>query len=704
MAKKTNLMGDGRTKLQPKLRMIANGSREVNAVRAEQCAAIRVTSKSLLEKVDRRRDETDIAATRLAVKVPPRGSLSSIAPDIEASVFVQLNDAAVALDTSKVKGEVARKGNIVSARVALTSLPELTRDPRVAFVEIGEALKQPRPVITPGRVSAPPEKERRLTKEAHRHQYGENVLIGIIDVQGFDFTHPDFLDAKGETRFDAIWDQGGDARPTPAARAAAATPGSEKQKQFDYGAEFAHDDLVAAMKASPKLGVPAYEIERQSQIDPGSHGTHVASIAAGNRGVCRRATIAGVLISLSAADDDKRRSFYDSTRIADAVDYLIALAARLKKKAVSINISLGTNGHAHDGSGAIGRWIDSAMSTPGRAVTVAAGNSGQEKGESPDDIGWVMGRVHTGGKIPATGLATDIEWIVAGNGIADISENELELWFGSQDRFAIEVFPPLPTDPKAAPMPKLGPVEPRQFIENQRLDDGSFISIYNELYHPANGANYISVYLSPNLRSDPVIGVTAGTWTIRLHGRQVRDGRFDGWIERDDPRPAGTLGPKQAWAFPSFFSERSMVDNSTVSSLGCGHRVISVANLHEARNIINISSSQGPTRDGRFKPDVAAPGTEIRAAKGFSTDDDRWVRMTGTSMASPYVTGIVGLMLGIEPKLTAAQIEGIIRSTARPLPGGAFAWANDAGFGVIDPEQALEQAALVSARQDKTKK
>jgi subtilisin family serine protease len=681
MAKRSNLIGEGRTKLQPKLRMIANGGEEVNVVRAEQCAAIRVTNQTLLKKVARRRDETDVATTRRAVKkVPPRGNLSKIAPDIEASVFVQLNDAAI--DSGPVKGEVARKGNIVSARVALTGLPDLTKDPRVAFVEIGEALKQPRPAITAGTVSTPTNAVRRLGKES-QHHYGAGVLIGIIDVQGFDFTHPDFLDSKGKTRFEAIWDQGGDARPSP----------GPPKSQFGYGAEFKREHLIAAMKAAPSLGVPAYEVERQSQIEPGSHGTHVASIAAGNRGVCRRSPIAAVLVSLSTADDDKRRSFYDSTRIADAVDYLVALAGRMKK-AVSINISLGTNGHAHDGTGAIGRWIDSVMSTPGRAVSVAAGNSGQEKGEGPDDIGWVMGRVHTSGKVPATGLSADIEWVVAGNGLVDISENELELWFGSQDRFAIEIFTPQGQ--------RIGPVESREFIENRRLDDGSFISVYNELYHPANGANYISVYLSPNLRSDPVIGVPAGTWTIRVHGRQVRDGRFDGWIERDDPRPFGQLGPKQLWAFPSFFSERSMVDNSTVSSLGCGHRVLSVANLNEGRNIINISSSQGPTRDGRYKPDVAAPGTDIVAAKGFSTDDDQWIGMTGTSMASPFVTGVAGLMLGIEPTLTAAQIEGIIRSTARPLPGGAFAWANDAGFGVIEPEKALEQAALASVRQDRT--
>ena len=66
------------------------------------------------------------------------------------------------------------------------------------------------------------------------------MLIGIVDVQGFDFAHADFLDGKGKTRFVRIWDQGGDARTSP-----------EKAGQFSYGAEFRQEHLNAAIKASP---------------------------------------------------------------------------------------------------------------------------------------------------------------------------------------------------------------------------------------------------------------------------------------------------------------------------------------------------------------------------------------------------------------------------------------------------------------------
>jgi subtilisin family serine protease len=76
--------------------------------------------------------------------------------------------------------------------------------------------------------------------------------------------------------------------------------------------------------------------------------------------------------------------------------------------------------------------------------------------------------------------------------------------------------------------------------------------------------------------------------------------------------------------------------------------------------------------------------------------------MTGTSMASPIVTGVAALMLAREPRLTAAQIQGILHRTAQPLPGADFTWANDAGFGRIDPEACLREAGEIFKRKDRT--
>ncbi len=172
-----------------------------------------------------------------------------------------------------------------------------------------------------------------------------------------------------------------------------------------------------------------------------------------------------------------------------------------------------------------------------------------------------------------------------GNGISDGSENEVEIWYEAQDQFEVLI--------KSPSGEWFGPVGPGQFIENKRLESGTVLSIYCERYHVSNGANRISVFLSPRLK-EPYAGVEAGTWIIRLRGVSIRDGRYDAWIERDDPRPMGRVGDRAFWRFPSYFNKVSNVDRSSVNSLGCGHRVISVANYDEVYQRMNVTSSQGP--------------------------------------------------------------------------------------------------------------
>jgi subtilisin family serine protease len=672
-------------KIDPKLRMIANGSQEVNAARAEGAPAVTVSAQVIkqLDMPEQQLGLESLSAPLSQVKDRTRRKLKKAAEDVFVDVYIKLKDDPGRMPRRLIKEtgirRPKRKYDLISASVALDRLQDLVDDPQVISVEIPEQIRFSPPLdVTPG--AAAPVGSSRQIANAPLHE--KAVLVGIVDVQGFDFAHPDFLDVNGETRFVRIWDQGGNTRPAPTG--------------FDYGAEINQKQMNEAIKASKNPGTeaPATMLEPQSQMAPGSHGTHVASIAAGNLGVCPKAYLVGVLISLPEEDQERRKSFYDSSRIAHAVDYLLALGEELDVP-VSINISLGTNGHAHDGSSLTSRWLDYELATAGRSVCIAAGNAGQEAPSTPDDWGYVMGRIHTSGKITKADDTFDIEWVVVGDGLADLSENELEIWYSPGDQFSVQVKPPGED--------WLGEVKPGEFIENQMLKDGTFISIYNELYRPANGLNYIACYLSPLFSTDTIVGVGAGTWLVRLKGLDIREGVFHGWIERDDPRRLGRIGMLEAWRFPSFLSLNSNVDNSSVSSLACGRFIISVANLDEATNKIHKTSSQGPTRDERKKPEIAAPGVNISAANGFDDHKTRpWISMTGTSMASPYVTGLVGLMLAANRELTAAQIEGILRRTATPLRENKFDWRDDSGYGKINPTACLEEVATLSSRKDVT--
>lgn len=696
-------------RLAPKLDILINGSTDVNLNRAESSASVaappaasdprsphatRMRRRRPITRVDPVAAEVRLLSrddvTRLGARSPRRPKL----PDVELSLFVQLSqdlDQSVRGEAMATIGSLARrarwKQDMAAVEVTGRNFEKLLRLPGVSYVEPGQTLHGPEPTALGAR-SAPAQERRRINAQSRRHRYGRGVVVGIIDVGGFDFAHPDFVDERGATRWVAIWDQGGTGRPSPAEARSEARFAS-----LDYGAEIVKSHMDAAIAAAPTRHMAATSLEPQSSTVPGSHGTHVASIAAGNRGVARRAHLAGVLVALRPEDTVISSSFYDSTRIADAVDYLLAIAAELGDEdgplPISINVSLGTNGHAHDTSSAMARWIDSALTTPGRCVSVAAGNAGQVEPTTSDDLGPVTGRVHAAATFAATGLRHELGWVVVGGQIADVSDNELEIWYGSQDRIDVEVRPP--------GAGWIGPIEPGQRIRNELLPNGTVLSVHSETYHPANGANRISVVLSPfygpsrgGVRS--VGPIAAGEWRIRLTGVTVRDGRFDAWIERDDPHPVAGRDGRQ-WRFPSFFAPGSYTADRMINSLACAERLIAVANVDATRNRAHVTSSRGPTRDGRFKPDIGADGTDVVAAGGFDRERP-WIAMTGTSMASPYVCGVAALMLGVTRTLTSAQIIGIMRTTSTPLPGHDFAWRNDVGFGLIDGAACVEEAVV----------
>jgi subtilisin family serine protease len=700
-------------RLHPRLRVYANCDEEVNAVRADLSAMVASTIAPRAAPVIHSLADDDPGAAQLrqqflspeavpdtALKLAKSPKLNAGPPSKHAfvNVFVQfvpdqpgeagrrrvkaqrklVHDMQNALSDKTAKavgGAVLPRRNFVTATIPVTMLEQLKSSDAVAFVHPAEPLKLDVPTPSAGRAPAS-----RTIAGVGGGKKAKGVLIGIVDVGGFDFAHPDFLKKGGKTtRFHSIWDQGGKLRPPP--------------KGFQYGSLITRAHMDAAIAAAAKPGgLPPQILEAQSQQVPGSHGTHVASIAAGNRGVCPHAVIAAVLIDVPQPSDERERrraTFSDSSRIIHAIEYLVNVAEQ-EGLPLSINISLGTNGGAHDGSSGACRWIDSLLSTPGRAVCVAAGNAGQESAQREDDFGWVMGRIHTSGSVPSRGLEVDLDWTVIGNGIADVSENELEIWYSPQDRISLLLQPPGSN--------RWFEVKPGEFIENHRLEGGTRFSIYNEVYHPTNGSNYIAVYLTPNLQLGTFVGVKAGVWRVRLRGDDIREGSFHGWIERDDPNEIGRHSGMRLFRFPSFFSARSNVDSHSINSLACSHRVIGVANIDDLRQRIHVTSSQGPTRDGRLKPDICAPGTDIVAANGFARDNTAWVGMTGTSMASPYVTGVIAHMLEVEPDLTAAQCLGILQRTSQPIPGASYKWQNDAGFGRIAPEKAVAEARRLNLR------
>jgi len=108
------------------------------------------------------------------------------------------------------------------------------------------------------------------------------------------------------------------------------------------------------------------------------------------------------------------------------------------------------------------------------------------------------------------------------------------------------------------------------------------------------------------------------------------------------------------------------------------------------------------------KPDVLAPGVNVLSANGdLLTDGTKWQRLSGTSMAAAFVSGVCALLREQAPTASPATIAEWLRLTARrPLPGAPAGttgvdprWTSTRGCGLVDAYAAMLEASASPATQ-----
>ena len=386
------------------------------------------------------------------------------------------------------------------------------------------------------------------------------------------------------------------------------------------------------------------------ETDTDGHGTHVMGIAAGNGtsssggyvGVAPEASIIGV-----------KSTFYTSD-ILSGVSYIFNRAQALGLPAV-VNLSLGGQEGPHDGTSLFEQGLDQLVDRAGRVIVVSAGNEGDEK-------------IHVGRNLSGSSATFSLD--------PSSDSLDFQLWYPGGSTFTITVTPP-----GGSPL-----IVPSGTADDAISPSGTvMVDNASAGVNPNNGDKQVLITLA-NLTS-------SAAWQVAVNDAGG-GGRFDGWITSQGSILGGD-------------------STETIDEPGNATKVITVAAFNtkaqwasQAGNQdfsgstpvgdLSYFSSLGPTRDGRQKPDLAAPGAWICSARSAQASyptyllnpDGAHVMELGTSMSAPHVSGTVALMLSIDPSLTSTRIKEILTSTATQdtFTGSVpnFSW----GAGKLDAEAA----------------
>jgi len=143
---------------------------------------------------------------------------------------------------------------------------------------------------------------------------------------------------------------------------------------------------------------------------------------------------------------------------------------------------------------------------------------------------------------------------------------------------------------------------------------------------------------------------------------------------------------------------------ATITSPGISRKVITVG-ASDDENPTNVMgdtlenfSGRGPTSECIFKPDVIAPGSGITSVRSLMLSDneaesrglhkvgDYYIKMSGTSMAAPIVSGAVALLLQNHPELKPNDVKQRLKQSAKSLNCSQ----NQQGWGLLDVEQFIK--------------
>jgi subtilisin family serine protease len=559
-------------------------------------------------------------------------------PDDEVNVILRLAPGAEPPPTVRV---VCRFDGVATARILRGNIVAARQSAGVISLKASGLVSLPSPLEEGESEDDETVEAAPVPSLAPVGEDGRGVLVGICD-WGFDFTHPNFRNADGSTRLEALWDQRGSGDPTAPA-------------PYDYGRLMDRAAINEALAQPDPCAALGYHPADGDPTDTGAHGTHVADILAGNRrepgsqvGLASGSDI--VFVHLGSQRLSELADLGDSVGLLEGLDFIRRQAAG---RPCVLHLSAGKTGGPHLGTTLLERAVDSMLQQPGIVLVQSVGN-------------YADAAMHTHARI-GPDQSHSFDWVTPAN---DRTPNELEIWYSGEDVFEIRLQSPDGREFGA------------QLDSRLRLDVGGAVwgNLYHRLREPNCGLNHIAIYLYPSAPS--------GRWRVTVRGREVVDGRMHAWIERD-----------ATGRYQSRFPRAQATSLYTTNTICNCFRAIAVGAYDSAqpKRPPTRFSSRGPTADGRQKPEVSAPGFRIRAARSLPRDGWRGERKltvkSGTSMAAPWVSGTVALMMAAAARpLTIHEIRRALIGAVDPHPGPAGRTSTRLGYGYLNTAAAVAAA------------
>ncbi|WP_346903032.1 S8 family peptidase [Clostridium sp.] len=332
------------------------------------------------------------------------------------------------------------------------------------------------------------------------------------------------------------------------------------------------------------------------EVDDNGHGTHVASIACGGGkispvyyGPAYKSSIAMVKITPKGS-----LNMGTSTLIMRGIKFLIDKSKELNKPLV-INLSLSTSSGAHNGKSLFEKYIETVSALEPIVFVAAAGNDGDTA-------------QHVGGILNET---QDISLNIS----KDESSIAIPLYKGLLSNISIEIINPASQSS--------GVIEVKEdFFDRQVGNDRVLIYYTGPKPFDIDGEIVISM-ISPENQF-----LLSGVWTIRIKLLNKLPSIYNMWIS-----VTASLNKETKFFNPDIYN--------TLGIPATVENVISVGSYNPFTGNISSFSGRGSIANQVLKPDIVAPGENIEAAIPKS----RYGTKTGTSMATPEVSGICALLL-----------------------------------------------------------